>query len=176
MRQIATQILLAALIIGCTTEETWRGLVVSPEKRCAPYKKSDYPHSQSVEMVLHGLYGGKFFSPYENKVYKSRFETDIEHMVATVEAHDSGLCKASRAVREEFSRDIDNLTLAGARVNRIKKSGKDAGEWMPDHNRCWYAHKVFTVKSKYKLSVDKKELAVLKSALYSCKSFLMEMK
>ena len=30
--------------------ETWRGLVVAPEERCAPYdRKRDYSYSQTVE-------------------------------------------------------------------------------------------------------------------------------
>ena len=30
--------------------ETWRGLTVAPESRCAPYdEKRDYPYAQSVE-------------------------------------------------------------------------------------------------------------------------------
>ena len=38
-----------ALVAGVSAE-TWRGLTVAPEQRCAPYdKKRDYPYPQSVE-------------------------------------------------------------------------------------------------------------------------------
>ena len=42
-------------------------------------------------------------------------ETDIEHIVATSEAHDSGLCAADRATRKQFAQDLRNLTLAPPR-------------------------------------------------------------
>ena len=51
-------------------------------------------------------------------------------MVATSEAHDSGLCAAGAATKRRFASDLLNLTLAAPAVNRHRKSGKDAGEWM----------------------------------------------
>ena len=36
-------------------------------------------------------------------------ETDIEHMVARSEAHDSGLCSADLATRRRFASDLLNL-------------------------------------------------------------------
>ena len=29
--------------------DTWRGLAVAPEHRCAPYNRADYPYPQSIE-------------------------------------------------------------------------------------------------------------------------------
>ena len=52
-------------------------------------------------------------------------------MVATSEAHDSGLCAADAGTKRRFAWDLLNLTLAAPAVNRHQKSGKDAGEWMP---------------------------------------------
>ena len=66
-------------------------------------------------------------------------ETDIEHIVATSEAHDSGLCARDRPTRTRFAQDLRNLTLASPRVNRREKRAKDAAEWLPVRNRCWFA-------------------------------------
>ena len=55
--------------------------------------------------------------------------------MAASEAHDSGLCAADRATRKRFAKDLRNLTLASPQVNRHQKSGKDAGEWIPDRNQ-----------------------------------------
>ena len=65
-------------------------------------------------------------------------ETDIEHIVATSEAHDSGLYARDRATRARFASDLRNLTLASPRVDRHQKRAKDAAEWLPELNRCWF--------------------------------------
>ena len=98
--------------------ETWRGLTVAPEHRCSAYdRKRDYPYPQSVEQdIVRGL--GAVYGPYTGTCFGSRKETDIEHIVATSEAHDSGLCGADRATRKRFATDLRNLTLASPRVNR----------------------------------------------------------
>ena len=76
--------------------------------------------------------------------------------MAASEAHDSGLCAADRATRTRFAQDLRNLTLASPNVNRHQKSGKDAGEWFPDRNRCWFAGRVLEVKQTYGLTVDRR--------------------
>ena len=91
-------------------------------------------------------------------------------VLPTSEAHDSGLCAADRTTRARFARDLRNLTLASPRVNRFQKSGKDAGGWVPDRNRCWFASKVLEVKRAYRLTVDRREGAALDQILRQCPS------
>ena len=121
------------------TTDSWRGLVVAPEHRCSPYdKERDYPYSQSIEQeIVRRL--GAVYGPYTGTCFASTRQTDIEHIVATSEAHDSGLCARDRAVRARFASDLRNLTLASPPVNRHQKSGKDAAQWLPARNRCWFA-------------------------------------
>ena len=173
MRSIIGVVALA-ILSGCLGTGKWEGLVVAPEDRCSPYTKKDYPHSQALEPVLQDLYGGKLYDPYDKKVYRSKFDTHIEHIVATSEAHDSGLCRASASIKRRFASDLDNLTLAWKKRN-IEKSGKDAGEWLPKHNRCWFAWRVVAVKRKYELTVDTDEMAALKTILDGCNPHPMEM-
>ena len=111
--------------------ETWRSLTVAPETRCSPYdKRRDYPYPQSVERdIVRDL--GAVYGPYTGTCFASTTETDIEHVVAASEAHDSGLCAADRETRARFARDLRNLTLASPQVNRYQKSGRDAAEWVP---------------------------------------------
>jgi len=79
-------------------QETWRGIAVAPEHRCSAYDRDDYPYPQSVELDLIAGMGGRVYGPYTGRTFADRYQTDIEHMVATSEAHDSGLCGAdSRA-------------------------------------------------------------------------------
>mgnify|MGYP000333126776 CR=1 FL=1 len=93
----STLLFLSVILAGNVhAQETWRGLVVKPESRCSEYdKKRDYPYSQSVEDVIAAKMGGKVYGPYTGRYFKSDRETDIEHIVATSEGHDSGLCAAS---------------------------------------------------------------------------------
>ena len=169
-------VLLAALIAfhGSTSAaETWRGLVVAPEHRCSPYDRRDYPYPQSVEPRIVAAYGGRVYGPYTGRTFANRRQTDIEHIVAVSEAHDSGLCAASASTRRRFASNLLNLTLAAPKVNRCGGSGKcakDAAEWLPPRNRCWFANRVVEVRRKYRLTIDRREAGVLEQVLAGCKS------
>ena len=89
---------------------------------------------------------GAVYGPYTGTCFASARETDIEHIVAASEAHDSGLCAADAAIKARFARDLRNLTLASPRLNRHEKSGHDAAEWAPARNRCWFAARVVEVR------------------------------
>ena len=120
--------------------------MVAPEYRCSPYDKNgDYPYPQAVEReIVRRL--GAMYGPYTGTCFGSTRETDIEHIVATSEAHDSGICARDRATRTRFARDPRNLTLAAPHVDRHQKSAKDATEWLPDRNRCWFPARVVEVR------------------------------
>ena len=149
--------------------DTWRGLVVAAENRCAPYDRDDYPYPQSVEDLIVAELGG-IYSPYTGEVFASKRETDIEHMVATSEAHDSGLCAADAATKRRFASDLLNLTLAAPDLNRYEKRAHDAADWLPELNRCWFAARVVEVRLRYDLTIDRREADVLEAVLSRCSS------
>ena len=168
---LGVALLLAAPALAA---DTWRGLVVAPEDRCSAYsKRRDYPYSQSVEARIGAGLGGRIYGPYTGRTFSSTRQTDIEHIVATSEAHDTGLCAADAATRRHFASDLLNLTLASAQVNRREKSGKDAAEWMPRMNSCWFAQKVVDVRQKYALTIDRREADALERKLSGCVSTKM---
>ena len=153
--------------------ESWRGLTVSQESRCTPYARRDYPYSGSVEAAVIASMDGRVYGPYTGRYFASGRQTDVEHIVAVSEAHDSGLCAAEPATRRRFSGDLLNLTLAAPKVNRCGHGGKcgyDAGEWLPPRNVCWFAGRVVAVKLKYDLTVDMREAAALEQVLSGCLS------
>lgn len=170
-------VLLILAAISANAQNVWRGLVVEPEHRCSPYdKKSQYPYPQSVEDKIVASMGGRVYGPYTGTTFESDRMTDIEHIVAASEGHDSGLCSASPALRKQFATDLLNLTLASPSVNRCGAGGKcgyDAGEWMPELNKCWFAKRVLDIKTKYGLSVDIVEARGLEKVLSTCNSFEM---
>ena len=155
------------IIADKSKAETWRGLVVASENRCSPYNSKDYPYSQSVERrIVNAI--GKMYSPYNGECFTSLKQSDIEHIVARSEAHDSGLCAASKATKKQFSSDLLNLTLASPHLNRQVKSHYDASQWVPELNQCWFAATVVAVKTKYGLTVDRREAASLEAILSKC--------
>ena len=98
--------------------------MVAPEVRCSPYDADDYRYPQSVEdQIVAQL--GDVYGPYTGRWFASDRETDIEHIVARSEAHDSGLCAADGATRRRFASDLLNLTLAAPSVNRNQKRDRD---------------------------------------------------
>ena len=147
--------------------EEWRGLVVDPEERCAPYNADEYSYPQSVEPQIADRLGG-VYSPYTCETFGEFTETDIEHIVARSEAHDSGLCSASPERKREFARDILNLTLSAPHQSRNLKGAKDAADWRPDENRCWFAWRVIDVRRAYDLTIDRREADALDAILAVC--------
>ena len=149
--------------------QTWRGLRVAPKSRCSPYLASDYSYPQSIEAQNVESLGG-IWSPYTGRTFSSRRDTDIEHIVARSEAHDSGLCAATPETRRRFATDLLNLTLASPDVNRGQKNDRDAAAWVPDRNPCWFADRVVRVRQKYSLTIDRREANALDQVLVSCAS------
>ena len=150
-------------------QETYRGVRIEPEFRCAPYYRDDYPYPQSVESeIIAGI--GKIYGPYTGQCFATAWETDIEHIVPLSEAHDSGLCSASAATKARFARDVLNLTLASPQVNRYEKGAKDAAEWQPRRNACWFVNRTLEVRRKYGLSIDRREAVEIESTFAGCAS------
>lgn len=156
--------------LSSPTVALWRGLVLQAEHRCAAYDADDYPYAASVEAQIVALQGGAIYGPYSGRWFASTSETDIEHIVARSEAHDSGLCRASADRKRAFASDLRNLTLASPAVNRNQKRAKDAAEWLPEHNQCWFANRVVEVRRAYQLTVDQAEAAALDRVLAGCTS------
>ena len=147
---------------------TSRGIAIVPEKRCSPYDSDEYRYSPSVEPRIVAAQGGNIYSPYTGTWFQSIKETDIEHIVARSEAHDSGLCAASAATRKNFASDLLNLTLASPSVNRHQKSDKDVAEWLPHINQCWYVDRTLQVRQKYNLTIDGREAEAAEHILAQC--------
>lgn len=160
--------------VGAQPQDTvLSGIVITPEVRVTPYDRDDYSYPQSIEQRIIAQQGG-IFSPYSLRCFSNRRETDIEHIVAVSEAHESGLSARTDEERKAFGNDLDNLTLAAPRLNRYQKVAKDPAEWLPDNNRCWYVAKYIEIKRKYGLTMDRAEADAVSGVYESCKSFEMK--
>ena len=146
------------------------GLRVCEETVRAGYNRDEFgsPYSSLEDEIVASLpqMDGQVYTPYTCMLFDIEPDgtaaTDIEHIIALAEAYDSGLPEAQYRA---FAGDLDNLTIADPNVNRQQKSDRDAGEWMPERNRGWFASTVVAVKQKYQLAVDPAERDALAAML-----------
>ena len=159
---------------GCPADaETWRGLRVCEEQPREGYDRDAFGSAYSsleddiIDMLPATMKrSGRVYTPYSCLPFDIRADgtaaTDIEHIVALAEAHDSGIADDRR---RDIAADLDNLTIADPQVNRSEKSDRDAGEWMPARHGAWFAERVIAVKLEYELSVDSRERDALEALL-----------
>ena len=159
---------------GCPVDaETWRGLQVCEEQPREGYDRDTFGSAYSsleddiIDMLPPTMRaGGQVYTPYSCLAFNIRADgtaaTDIEHIVALAEAHDSGIADDRR---RDIAADLDNLTIADPQVNRTEKSDRDAGEWTPARHGAWFAERVIAVKLEYELSVDPGERDALEALL-----------
>ena len=153
--------------------ETWRGLQVCDERPRDGYDRAAFGsgHSSLEDEIIAALpptmkANGQVYTPYSclafNITANGTAATDIEHIVALAETHDSGIADDRR---RDIASDLDNLTIADPTVNQSQKSDRDAAEWMPARHGAWFAERVIQVKLEYGLSVDSAERDALEALL-----------
>ncbi|MYA42153.1 MAG: HNH endonuclease [Gemmatimonadetes bacterium] len=145
------------------------GIVIAPELPRSGYDRGDYDYPASIEQRIIDAQGGHF-SPYSLRCFTDLRQTDIEHIVAAAEAHDSGAASWTVQRRTAYAQDLANLTTAAPGLNRHEKSDKDPAEWLPANNRCWYVQTWIEVKRKYGLAMDPAEADAIRTVLAGCAS------
>ena len=168
LRTPRSVVLFCLLLVPCLSlnaADTWHGLMVADESPCPDYnRKRDYVDTEQAVVARQGprsLYTGRKFDDLR--------DSQVDHIVAIREADESGLCRADRLKRHRFAYDLDNLTLASGKVNR-QKGKRDAAEWLPPMNQCWFAERVIAIKLKYGLTVDRVEMQALDGVLAGCEA------
>jgi hypothetical protein len=115
---------------------------------------------------------GKWYSAYEGATITNFSALDVDHFVPLAEAWDSGASKWDAAKREVYANDMGDpisLIAVSAATNR-SKSDQDPGEWLPvlANYHCAYVKQWVQVKVRWSLTVDEKELKVLKDINAKC--------
>ena len=142
-----------------------QGVPVAPERARTGYERPTTNRYQRHERTVYRELGMDR-TPYTcTAIGGDMTRVDVEHIVALAEAHDSGL-SPSRMLA--FSGDPLNLTVAAPRENRVVKSDKDAADYLPPRNRCWFAVRVLAVKARWGLTVDAAEATALLGVLAGC--------
>ena len=159
---------------GCSADaEVWRGLQVCEEQSRTGYDRDAFGtgYRSLEDDIIAALpatmrAAGQVYTPYSCLAFDiapdGTAATDIEHIVALAEAHDSRIADDHR---RDIASDLDNLTIADPTVNRSQKSDRDAAGWMPDRHGRWFAERVIAVKLEYGLSVDRAERDALEALL-----------
>ena len=159
---------------ACSADaETWRGLKVCDERPRDGYARDAFGtgYSSLEDEIIAALpptmkANGQVYTPYSCLAFditaNGTAATDIEHIVALAETHDSGIADERR---RDIASDLDNLTIADPTVNRSQKSDRDAADWMPARHGAWFAARVIQVKLEYGLSVDPAERDALEALL-----------
>ena len=153
--------------------EIWRGLRVCNERPRDGYDRDAFGTGYRTleDDIIAALpatmkAAGQVYTPYSCMAFditpSGTAATDIEHIVALAEAHDSGI---SDAQRRAFAVDLNNLTIADPTVNRGRKGARDAAEWKPARHGAWFAERVIGVKREYGLTIDPDERDALEALL-----------
>ena len=132
---------------------------------CRPRRALRCRRSLAVGRAANRQSARRDLRPYTCESFESTRETDIEHVLARSEAHDSGLCAADSATKRRFAVDIRNLTLASPPLNRQYKRARDASSWHPEHNRCRFAQTVVQIRQAYGQTIDQDEVHLLNRLL-----------
>lgn len=112
---------------------------------------------------------GAWYDPYSNDTYFESTDLDLDHIVPLKFAHGRGGSFWSRATRQEFANDTDNLILVKASLNR-QKGAKGLDEWLPPNHayRCEYIGAFMKVVSKYSLTLVPSELRTVSKMQNAC--------
>jgi hypothetical protein len=111
--------------------------------------------------------GGEWLSVYDSVKVTDAGKLDVDHMVPLAEAWDSGAYAWDDKKRELYANDqtdARHLIAVTGSSNR-SKSDRDPAEWIPTNEKykCQYIMNWVSIKVRWSLSVDEKELLAIKS-------------
>jgi hypothetical protein len=96
-------------------------------------------------------------------------KVQIDHVVALLDAWETGAQQLSATQRIAFANDPRNLLAVGGEINQAKGSG-DAATWLPPNKtfRCGYVSRQIVVKAAYGLWVTQAEHDAMTRVLAAC--------
>lgn len=102
---------------------------------------------------------GKWEDYYYPETHHKAKLVDIDHLIPLKHANDSGGARWSRAQKEKFANDPENLVITNRSYNR-QKGAKTISQWLPVHKRyaCKYIKDWFKLKKKYGLEIKADEI------------------
>lgn len=120
--------------------------------------------SPTTSLKSSGIVTGEWTCPFSNsKMYRTQ-ELKLMHIVPLQYAHENGGSRWSRAQKELFANDFQNMI---ATHRPTAEARENLGlVWVPEHNLCWYFEKFHHIMQKYELTYPPNE-GLIKDRLYS---------
>ncbi|HWH00891.1 MAG TPA: HNH endonuclease family protein [Pilimelia sp.] len=164
-------------------------LTVAPAGSMKGYSRAKFPHWKATggncdvrdtvlrrdgeDVRLRGcnVVGGRWRSPYDERVLTSTAEVDVDHVVPLANAWRSGAARWPDRMREAFANDLEHPQLrAVSRTANRAKGDQDPSQWKPPNRRHWcrYAQDWIAVKAYWRLAVTTAEKAALHEMLENC--------
>ena len=103
-------------------------ITVEPEERCARYDRKAYKYnSRKLEDALIADRDGLIVSFYTGQTFDTHRDTDLDHIIALAQAHDSGACAWDSERKSDFASDPDNFELATPQNEQAPKESQRLG-------------------------------------------------
>jgi hypothetical protein len=115
--------------------------------------------------------GGRWLSPYDERVVTVVSMVDVDHMVPLANAWRSGAARWTEERREAFANDLRRpQLLAVTRAANRAKGDQDPAQWQPPNRayRCLYAQDWIAVKHHWRLTLTTAEKIALLRMLETC--------
>jgi hypothetical protein len=118
------------------------------------------------------LTGGVWRSRYDGVLVTDVTQLNVDHVVPTSEAWQSGAWRWNAATRRSFANDLAyGPTLIGVTRSSIQdKAAREPSAWLPPNTKfdCTYLAQWVAVKWRWQLSVNSKEKTFLANKLSAC--------
>lgn len=107
---------------------------------------------------------GRWRDFYYDEILTDSSDIDIDHVVPLKHASDNGGLNWSKAKKERFANDPENLVITNLKYNR-QKGAKSPAQWLPLGRKyaCRYLGRWMRVKRKYGLEILAGEQESLKT-------------
>ena len=117
--------------------------------------------------ALDNIYGG--IDVVFTRGQDTSAEVQVDHVVALMNAWETGAQQIDQSQREALANDPLNLQATDASSN-AKKQASDAATWLPPAKgyRCEYVARQISVKAAYELWVTQAERSAMEGILASC--------
>lgn len=144
----------------CHTSKSPPQLTEYEQQGQPSFNRSEYGYRSRGSFATNGFYSNTFCSDAES-----------DHVVALVDAHESGASMWPQSLKEKFANDPQNLVWACPSANR-SKGGSGPADYLRKNsdgkgidgtlkNVCAYFNRYKSIKEKYKLTISSKDAAVL---------------
>lgn len=116
----------------------------------------------------HVIYG-EWYGAYTGNTFTKASDLDIDHIVPLAHAYRHGAENWTKAQREFFANDFENLIAVSNSANR-SKGDRAPHEWLPPLKAYWceYGKRWERVKDKYQLWYSEKERITLNQLAETC--------